>query len=187
MGILRETWKVGGLVAAGAATVWIVSWLLQKHFLSAFDHAPGINLLFVPSGIRLIVIMIGGIWAAAGVCLGSFLLSGYEFHLLSNTQLVAVAACSGLGPYIALRGSLSALGIDSGLSGLAPRQLPFISLGVAVGSSLLHNLAFSATGLEPWSAFLNNSLAMTAGDFVGILLAVVIFFAFLRLYRGPAS
>lgn len=184
---MRESWKVGGVVLVATAVTWVVAVLLQRHFLFAFDHAPGINLLFLPSGVRLIAIMIGGLWATAGVCLGTLLLAGSEFHVLSTTQLLVVALCGGLCPYIALRTSFKIMGIDAGLSGLAPRHLPFISLGVAVGSSILHNLAFSASGLDPWSGYLERVLAMTAGDFFGILLAIVIFFACLRLYRGPAS
>jgi hypothetical protein len=65
--------------------------------------------------------------------------------------------------------------------------LPVISLGVAVGSSLLHNLLFSLLGLEPWSGFTHHAFAMAAGDFLGILLAVVVAFLILRSFRRPLA
>ena len=62
-----------------------------------------------------------------------------------------------------------------------------VGLGVAVGSSLLHNLLFSMLGLNTWQAFPGNVLAMATGDFVGSLLAVVIVFLILRIYRRQAA
>jgi len=55
--------------------------------------------------------------------------------------------------------------------------------GVAVGSSVLHNMLFFALGLAPPSALPGNILAMTVGDFTGSLIAVALAVALLRLYR----
>jgi hypothetical protein len=56
-----------------------------------------------------------------------------------------------------------------------------------VGSSILHNFLFSALGLKPWQDLAENSLAMAAGDFIGILLAVAIVFVILRLIRRSGA
>ena len=77
--------------------------------------------------------------------------------------------------------------MDEKLANLSATKLPLISLGVAVGSSVLHNVLFSALGLKPWQDLAENSLAMVAGDFIGILLAVAIVFVILRLYRRSAT
>ena len=72
------------------------------------------------------------------------------------------------------------------MAGRRPRSWvasPCWVTALAVGSSVLHNLLFSVLGLEPWNTFAANASAMVAGDFVGTLLAVVIVFLMLRLYR----
>jgi hypothetical protein len=46
---------------------------------------------------------------------------------------------------------------------------------------------FSALGLKPWLDLSENSLAMAAGDFIGILLAVAIVFVILRLVRRSGA
>jgi hypothetical protein len=122
-----------------------------------------------------------------GVCLGSLFLTGAEFHDLHPSVVLAVSAGAGLFPYLALRAMMRIVGVETGLGNLAAVHLPFISLGVALGSSVLHNLLFCALGLAPWQAFDDHVLAMATGDFLGILLAMVIVLLFLRFVRQPAA
>lgn len=184
--MLRESWKVNALIAVLSGFVWVAAYLLNSRYMASFAHAPGIDLLFIPSGLRLMAILIGGIWAAVGVSLGSLYLTGAEFQTLQPWVIIAISACSGLCPYLALRASLKMTGVEPGLKNLSARKLPLISLGVAVGSSLLHNLLFSALGLESWQAFPGHALAMATGDFLGILLAMTSVFLLLRLVRRSA-
>lgn len=185
--VLKERWKIPAVVVACSAVTWIGAFMIHERFLSVFKHAPGIDLVFFPSGFRLIAIMVGGIWAAVGVSLGSLFLAGPEFQTMQPGIIVAIAACSGLCPYLALRASLRVTGVDTGLTQLSAGRLPVISLGVALGSSLLHNLLFSILGIQPWSGFTDHVLAMATGDFLGILLAVVAAFLILRSSRKPLA
>lgn len=185
--VLKDIWKIPAIIVVCSALAWIGAYMIQNRFLPFFSHSPGIDLLFIPSGVRLIAIMIGGIWAAVGVSLGSLFLTGPEFHTMQAGTILAIAACSWFGPYLALRVSLRATGVEPGLKQLSPGLLPVISLGVAVGSSLQHNLVFGLLGLEQWSGFADNVLAMAIGDFLGILLAVVIAFLILRRSRKPLA
>lgn len=180
-------WKINALVMACSALVWVAAYMVNTRYLSSLALVPGIDLLFIPSGVRLMAIMIGGVWAALGVSIGSLYLTGPEFDTGQPFVIMAIAAGSGLFPYIALRASLSATDVKPSLQNLTAAKLPLISLGVAVGSSLLHNLLFSALGLEPWSAFFSHVMAMATGDFLGILLAVALVFVALRLLRRKTA
>jgi len=53
-----------------------------------------------------------------------------------------------------------------------PPHLPWICLGTAVGSSVLHNAYFYAIAPIPLETLLVNTLAMIAGDFLGSLVVV---------------
>ena len=184
---MRDNWKVNGCIAAVAAVAWVVSFKLQDLFLPSLAAAPGIDLIFIPSGVRLLVILVGGVWAAAGVCIGTLFLAGPEFQTGSPWIVAAVALCSGLCPYLAIRLSLRVMGVDSGLRTLAPLHMPFLSLGVAAGSALLHNLLFAILGVAPWPAFASHTLSMAMGDFAGSLIAVVAAYWCLRVYRRRAA
>ena len=185
--VLKNIWKIPAIIVVCSALAWIGAYMIHNRFLPFFSHSPGIDLVFIPSGVRLIAIMIGGIWAAVGVSLGSLFLTGSEFQTMQAGTILAIAACSGFYPYLALRVSLRATGVDAGLTQLSAGLLPVISLGVALGSSLQHNLLFSLLGLEQWSGFTDHVLAMATGDFLGILLAVVVVFLILRISRKPLA
>lgn len=184
---MTENWRVNSLIAVLSGVAWTASFLLHNHFMPFLAHAPGIDLVFVPSGVRLIAIMIGGIWAVVGICLGALFLTGMELHTLHPGVILAVSACAGLCPYVALRASMRIIGVEPGLGNLAPVHLPLISLGVALGSSVLHNVLFCTLGLAPWRDFADHVLAMATGDFLGILLAMVMVLLFLRVFRKPAG
>ena len=184
---MKEHWKVNGLVFAVAGLAWVGSFALSRHFLPYFEQAPGVDFIFIPSGVRLIAVMVGGIWAALGVSAGSLFLAGHEFSTGNIGTVLAIAAGSGLFPYVALRMSLRAVGVGARLTQLTPLKLPIVSLGVAIGSSVLHNLLFCALGIQSWKSFVPNTTTMVTGDFAGTLLAVVIVFVVLRIIRRTAK
>lgn len=181
---MKESWKVNGVVFAVAAASWVGSFILSRDFLPFFTRTPGIDIVFIPSGVRLIVLMAGGIWAALGVSAGSLFLAAREFQIESVGSVLVIAAGSGLFPYLALLASLRATGVDMRFEQLTPLKLPLISLGVAIGSSLLHNMLFCLLGTKPWGSFAANVTTMAMGDFAGTLLAVAIVFVALRIFRG---
>lgn len=184
---MKENWQVHVLIVVLSALAWVGSFAVHNRFLPFLEHAPGIDLVFIPSGVKMIAILIGGIWAVLGICLGSLFLTGAEFQTMHPGIILAVAACSGFCPYVALRLSLRATGVHASLGNLTPSRLPLIGLGVALGSALLHNIFFSLLGLEPWHRFVEHVVAMATGDFVGILLAVIIAFLVLRATRRTAT
>lgn len=175
--------KLGGLISFASAVLWIASLSVQNALLPRLSAAPGVDLIFVPSGIRLILVMIGGAWAAAGLTLGSLVMTGPEFGTANLAMILPIALCTGLCPFLSLRATQWAIGMDPDLHDLRPSSLPIISLGVAAGSSVMHNLLFLALGLSSPDQFVHHVLAMALGDFTGSLVAVAIFWAVLRLRR----
>ena len=87
---MHENFKIKGFIFGFSALVWVGSYLLDSHFLQFPLHTPGIDIVFIPSGVRLMVIMIGGIWAALGVCVGSL------FLVAVRVKLVVASSSRGL-------------------------------------------------------------------------------------------
>ena len=176
-------WNIKALIVFVSGTLWFVSFEAHDWLLPMTTHAAGIDVVFVPSGIRFFLLLIGGIWAALGVSLGSLLLSGREFGISNIGEIAAIAAYSGFAPLVALLISMRLLGISESLVNLFPRHLPILALGTAIGSSLFHNLLYWAFGFQPADALLSGFFAMAMGDFTGILLVVILVIGVLRLYR----
>jgi len=171
------------LVTVSSAAIWIAAVLFHRTFLPWLSYAPGIDVVFIPAGVRLVLLMIGGFYAAVGVGLGSLPFLQPEFGVADAGDIAALTFSSGFFPYVALLATQRLLGISSNLENIRPLHLPLIALGVAVGSSLLHNLLFAALGLQQWSQLPEHSIAMVTGDFTGSLVAVIVAYAIVRLRR----
>lgn len=171
------------LVTVSSAAIWIAAVLFQRTFFPWLSHAPGIDIVFMPAGVRLVLLMIGGFYSAVGVGLGSLPFLRPEFGVTDAGDIAALTFSSGFFPYIALLATQRMLAISSNLENIRPLHLPFIALGVALGSSLLHNVLFAALGLQLWSQLPEHSLAMVTGDFTGSLLALIVAYAVVRLRR----
>lgn len=177
-------WNIKALIVLVSGTLWFGSFRAHDWLLPLTTYTAGIDVVFVPSGIRFFLLLIGGVWAAVGVALGSLLLSGSEFGISDVGEITAIAAYSGFAPLVALLISMRLLGISDNLSTLMPRHLPVLALGTAVGSSVFHCLLYWAFGLLPADRLISDILAMAMGDFTGILIVVVFVIGALRLYRS---
>lgn len=180
---MSDSWKINIALFGLSALAWVGIYHANAWMMSFASHTPGISLIFLPAGLRLLLLMAGGGWAAAGISLGAFLCLGAEFQALDITSMVVIAAVAGIGAYGTLRLTCRILGTGATLERLRTGHLPLIGLGVAVGSSCLHNLAFAALGLSPWRDFPQNAFAMAAGDFAGTLIVILCVLVFLRLWR----
>lgn len=179
----QETLKINALIVVVSALVWVLAYKMHNFALPMMAHAAGIDLVFIPSGIRFFALLIGGVWAAVGVSLGSLLLAGGEFNIHSLAEIGAISAVSGFAPYVSLLASQRLLGINSSLNNLFTRHLPLLAFGTAAGSAILHNLLFWGLGFEMSGTLPDRTLAMAAGDFAGSLLVVILVIGVMRLYR----
>jgi hypothetical protein len=180
---MPETLKVNALIVLASALVWVVAFKLHDLMLPMTALSAGIDLIFIPSGIRFFALLIGGVWAAVGVALGSLLLAGSEFGLRSPVEIAGIAVCSGFAPYASLLATQRLLGIDRNLTNLFPRHLPVLALGTAIGSAVIHNCLFLLFGLSSAGSIFSRSFAMAAGDFAGSLMMVILVIGGMRLYR----
>lgn len=178
-----EALQVNAIVMLASSVAWVVAFKAHEALWPFAPHAAGIDLIFIPSGIRFFAILIGGLWAAIGVALGSLLLAGGEFNISDLLEIGAISACSGFAPYVSLLASQRIARINRNLANLFPRHLPTLAFGTAVGSALIHNLLFWGFGFEGVGSLLPDSLAMAAGDFVGSLIVVILVVGVMQLYR----
>lgn len=141
----------------------INDWLFQ-----ALAYAEGVNWVFLPSGLRLgLVLMFGGA-GALGVVLGS-LFVGLERPQALEVTVVA-AFLSGLAPWLARWVCLRALGLRDNLSHLKARQLMQMALIFALISAVLHQVLYVSTGLS--DSLLKGTAVMALGDLLGTLLVL---------------
>lgn len=171
------------LLLAISAALWVVSYHANGWIMAFAEQIPGISLVFLPAGVRLVALMVGGLWAAAGIALGAFICTSVEFPGMDMGQALAISVTAGFAPYAALLVACRSLGVRTNLANLTAPHLPVIALSAAAGSALLHNLLFAAFSMTEWTDFGRHFAAMVTGDFIGSLLMLAMVVAMLQFWR----
>jgi hypothetical protein len=139
------------------------AWLFES-----WTYGHGVNWVYLPSGLRLaLVLMLGGA-GALGVMIGS-LLAGLD-RPLSLEVTAAAAVLSGLAPWLARWICLKALRVGSDLAGLKATDVLTMAVIFALLSALLHQVLYVGTGLS--DSLLKGTAVMALGDLLGTLLVL---------------
>lgn len=173
-GKINDTTLLHASLVVTSALLWCATWLTNKYLMAGTNIAPGIDLVFFPAGVRLLLVIVFGVWGALGVFLADPLLFMLEFKHGSFSELLITAAISGFAPYLTVRAFCRLAGIGGSLTQLKPVHLPFLALAVSVVTPLLFNIHFVIQGREQPSEFLHNFTAMMTGDFLGCLFVSVL-------------
>ena len=156
----------------------------QLHFIvfSDLESSWGVHWIFVPSGIRLAAVLLGGLSGAVGIVLGSLaiVLSNYNtpFALFS----IGTALISGFSPLLARRIATDLLRLDRELSNIKAVGLVKTTLLFSIISATGHQLWFYA--FDRNDNFLRELFVMGFGDFAGAIIVLFLLEAAVRLVRG---
>lgn len=165
-------WKVGAVLGSGL--VWTGAWFLNQSGAFLTSYAPGIDLIYLPAGVRLLLVLVFGAWGAAGVALFNPLLFLTVFPTGTAPEALVNSVISGLAPLATVRLFFLATGIQPSLENLRPMHMPMLALAVSLVTPVLFNLQFVAIGSEPVASFGRSVTAMALGDFTGCLLVIAV-------------
>ncbi len=156
-----------------SACLYVAFFLVNQTVLGSFEHAQGINWIFLPAGFRVLLVLILGLPGALGIVLGNLWLD--QAHLADNLLPILMAALvSGLGPWAVRQWMISHGLLDRQLQHItAARLINFVLIYAAV-NAVFHqfirwNFQFSES--KPWV----DIWPMFVGDVVG---AMAVLYAF---------
>ncbi len=155
-----------------SGVLWCMVWLVNEKLTRELSVAPGIDLIFLPAGFRLLIILIFGFWGALGIVLADPFMFLQAFGTGSGLEILTNALISGFVPYLTVKAFCHVAGIRSSLLQLRHIHLPLLSLAVSTVTPLVFNLQYLARGRQPSGAFLHNLAAMSMGDFLGCFLVI---------------
>ncbi len=167
--------------AVTCGVIFFILFQINEFLFRQWTYSPGVNWIFLPSGLRLLLVLMFGGSGAIGVILGS-LLVGLDGPL-SPEVVVAAAVISGLSPWIARWVCLRTMRIRSDLREINALRLLQMALVFAMVSAVLHQTLYTGVGLSP--GFLEASAVMAVGDLLGTL--VVLYAVKLALWRPVKS
>lgn len=166
------------------ALVWVVFYQLNIFLFNFLNWKEMITWIFLPSGIRLVAVIIFAELGVFGLFLGS--LGTYYLNHFTIGNPFVLASLSALSPLLAVIVSRFMLKLDHLFTNLTAKGLLFISLMSAAFNSTLHQCYFHIRDLE---GFMKDEIVMFIGDFFGSLLVLMLMSIIIKYikysYRRP--
>jgi hypothetical protein len=148
-------------------------YFLNSALFPALVLSTHISLIFLPSGIRLISVLLFSHWGALGIVFGSVLTSLLAFPELVGPTLFGAWVISGLAPWLAREVGIRFLHMDRQLTNLSGTDLLKLSVVFAAFNAVMHQLWFYWQGTG--GSFFSQTWSMAVGDWLG---AVLLLYAF---------
>ena len=166
------------LCILGVALAWVCFFRLNGFIFSYLEQTQFINWIFMPSGIRLVSVLLFDEFAVVGLFIGAIITSPeVSSHM---TETLAISLISALNPYIAVHITKRLLKVDHILSQLRAKELILMAIFSAAFNSLSHHLYFHLAALKAsWA----NCAKMFVGDLLGMALTLILFNIALKLIR----
>lgn len=157
-----------------SAVLWLAVWHLNQLFFPFAMALLDANLVYLPAGMRLLLILALRLWGALGVSLGAFIASISVLGSVSGINL-AVALVSGFIPLITVMVMQRYLGIGKNLAELKGWHIPVLALACAVTSAFANSGAFVVFEVDTGTPFALRFATKVVGNFLGtwaVLLAL---------------
>ena len=132
----------------------------------------GVSWIYLPAGLRLLLILIFGLAGAIGIAVASFAISYFGVFLPDLATCIGIGLISGFAPLLAQWLVIANVNISSDLSNLSLQKIAFCVVVYAFMSAGLHQIWFELRGLE--SGSLNHFLVMFVGDIAGSILLIAV-------------
>jgi len=163
------------------AVFYFFAFQLNAHLFGDLQFSAGVNWVFIPSGLRLLLVLVLPELGAIGIVLASFainyLYGAPDAHLFN----IVTSAISGLTPLAARYVAIHALRVHVDLSGLTGQNLFKASLLFALLSALAHQIWYVSQGAT--TDFIASTLVMALGDLLGTVLVLAMASVLIKLYR----
>ncbi len=162
------------VVGAGSFLLFTGSFHVNQGLDGNMLYAPGVSLIFIPAGVKLLCILVGGIPAAIGLFLAS-LFSSYglwnELPPVSTFLFAGISVSSyGLAVFLVMR----KFQIRRDLSNLTYWHVIVLSCFACLTNGIAHNVVYLSQGVTARNEFFEKSAAMAFGDFLGCFTVVML-------------
>lgn len=156
----------------GSGLAYFTAFHLNFFLFDWLEFSEGVNWVFLPSGLRLLLVLVLGAPGALGIALGSCLIN-YQLHGGDASLFnIVTAAISGGAPLLARGVCMDLLKMETNLEGLTAQSLLKISTVFAAFSAVLHQVWYFWVGYS--TTFVASAGAMAIGDLLGTALLLTV-------------
>ena len=168
-------------IIVGIAGLFLMAFYVQVTLLWPYDNLPGISLLFLPHGIRVLAVLIGRSLSIPGLLLGNLMVSWMLFNDLSAGVLFT-AVCASVMPFLALR-CVEMLTGEMLTDRFSVNRLVGFVLCSSVFNAASHILLFSLFNRYDSLPGLSALGSMVTGDIAGGLLLIGVLWIVIKSTR----
>ena len=145
---------------------------VNQQFFRAYEFSFGVNWIFIPSGIQLLLVLVAGVYGAIGIFIASLIIGLKDYYLDSVFLTSITALISGGSPLLARKICFDFLGVDKNLRNITFKLIVQMSLIFGLISASLHQVWFFYNNRS--DDFLNSLLVMFSGDIAGTMLVLLL-------------
>jgi hypothetical protein len=168
-----------------AAILYFVTYRFNELFDVWFLYDQGINLVFLPAGIKHLAILLGGPWGALGCFVSLFILANEFWQGVPTGDIALYSLVSTCATWAGIAVCLKVLGLDRDLTNIRFIHLPLIDLFTTFLHSLTTNVFFILKGMKT-DHLMTNALAMMVGDFIGSFIILTLLWLVI-VYRNKQA
>lgn len=172
----------GLVIAVVSGVFYLLTYRINELFDAWALYAQGINLIFLPAGIKHLAILLGGKWGALGCLCALFVLANEFWSGQPIQQIALYSLISTASTWAVIVFSLRVLGIGADLKNLKFIHLPIIDLITTSVHGFTTNAYFIMAGMKSEN-FVQNALAMMFGDFAGSFILLTLLWLALLMWK----
>ena len=158
------------LLVLGCAIAYFYAFKLNAYWFDWFEFSRGVNWIFIPSGLRLLLVLVFVQTGAIGIVLSSIAINYSLGDANAHFFNLVTGLISGASPYLARHLSIQWFGLDRHLGNLNARTFFKLSILFAIVNALAHQLWYFWIGHT--ENFIASTFAMAVGDWCGTVLVL---------------
>jgi hypothetical protein len=173
------------LFAVACAVAYFFAFKLNLMLFDSLEFSQGVNWIFLPSGLRMLLVLVllhsGAVGIALASCFINYMTGSPDQHMFN----IVTAIISGFAPLIARQICVDYLQLGTSLNNLTSKSLFQLSVVFAVISGVLHQVWFFWN--HATENFVVSSFVMSVGDWVGTVLVLATASVLIKLHSTLTS
>jgi hypothetical protein len=174
------------VLAFAFGLLYFLSLLIQKEWVGSALYVGAISLFYLPAGVKLMAIMLGGWVGLAGVAVVALFYTSNLWPEPNWLPPVFTAVWAGV-PFLSYHLCLRLMRLNVNLHGLNGMHVLAIALVVSYACSFASQGLLYASGVDGREWLTSNVLAMGFGDFTGITALMLLLLLIKRRMHPQAA
>lgn len=151
---------------SATAILYLLGFEFQGWLFSFTEHVPGVNWFYLPAGLRVLFVLVTGVYGALGITIATIIIDLLHMQELNGASLLLTAIASGFGAWAALALMRFKNLIARDLVGLTSAALLQYALFYSALNALFHQSVWWAFKREG-ALFMVDVWPMFVGDMLG--------------------